>query len=91
MLFLHPAYQAPSILLCLPMIDHTPGDFGVHLRTALLAGQIIANNAFGGYLTSDQAGQQRVDTDPEGILTGETYYFVANTVLSMCPTFYSLL
>jgi hypothetical protein len=48
----------------------------VHYQTALVACQIIANNAFtAGRLTLDQAGQQLVDLPLDGILTENTYYF----------------
>lgn len=75
-LFCHPGYPEPNYLLSLPRTDPTQtGTFGVHHRTALLACQIIANNAFDtGYLTLDQAGQQRVDTPLDGVLTEATYY-----------------
>ena len=59
-LFLHPGYPAPgNKLLSLLRVDTTtdPTTFGIYHRTALLACQIIANNAFDGYLTLDQAGQ----------------------------------
>ena len=45
--FLHPGYEALNVLLRLPRVDRTSsGSFGVCHRTALLACQVIANNAF---------------------------------------------
>lgn len=72
--FRHPAYSEPEdILSKLPRLDHTEQSStalgpehetvaGVHHRTALLACQIIANNAFNGYLATDRDGQ-----DPVGV------------------------
>lgn len=79
--FLHPGYPAPNTLLSLPRVDRTiAGTFGVHHRTALLACQIIADNAFDtGHLTSDRAGQQRIDTPLDGILTERVYYFIISS------------
>jgi hypothetical protein len=79
--FLHPGYPAPNTLLSLLRVDYTLTDtFGVHHRIALLACQIIADNAFDiGYLTFDQAGRQHVDTPLDGILTGRAYYFIIGT------------
>lgn len=51
---------------------------GVHHGTALLACQIIANNAFDGYLTTDREGQERVTVGAGGILTADSYWFIAN-------------
>ncbi|KAH8679114.1 hypothetical protein BGZ60DRAFT_482824 [Tricladium varicosporioides] len=82
--FLHPGYPAPTnALLALPRVDLValasrtpPTTFGVHYQTALIACQIIADNAFAtGRLTLDQAGQQLVDLPLDGILTEDTYYF----------------
>jgi hypothetical protein len=56
-----------------------------HQRTALIACQIIANNAFStGYLTLDRAGQQRIDTPPNGILTEKVYYFIIRASPGIC-------
>ncbi|KAL7627754.1 hypothetical protein AAE478_001949 [Parahypoxylon ruwenzoriense] len=67
-LFCHPGYEVPTnnVLLSLPRVDldHTADAavFGVHYRTALLACQVIAGNAFDtGRLTLDRAGQQGVN------------------------------
>ncbi|POS71692.1 hypothetical protein DHEL01_v209912 [Diaporthe helianthi] len=51
---------------------------GVHHRTALLACQIIANNAFDGFLATDRDGQQRVNLGPDEVLTADNYWFIAN-------------
>jgi len=49
--FRHPGYQTWDVLLVLPHVDthaSEPDKFGVHHATALLACQIIGNNAFDG-------------------------------------------
>ena len=78
--FLHPGYSAPTnTLLSLPRVDRRADTtaFGVYHRTALLACQIIADNAFDtGRLTLDKAGQQPVNVPLDGILTEKTYYFI---------------
>lgn len=77
--FLHPGYPAPTnILLALPRVDPaSDSTFGVHYQTALVACQIIANNAFTtGRLTRDWAGQQPVCLPLDGILTEDFYYFL---------------
>ncbi|KAK3360897.1 hypothetical protein B0T24DRAFT_692953 [Lasiosphaeria ovina] len=78
--FYHPGYDSNSnLLLTLPRVDPTPSGpgYGVHHRTALLACQIIAGNAFdNSYLSLDRAGQRRVQVSPDGILTDEGYYFI---------------
>ena len=78
-LFYHPGYPAPgNIILYLPRVDITPDTaiIGVHHRTALLACQIIANNAFDGRLALDQAGQQIVNVPLDDVLTEKAYYFI---------------
>lgn len=91
--FCHPGYESPDdILFELPRLDRsedrndsenprtiesTPS-IGVHHRTALLACQIIADNAFEGYLATDRDGQHRVLAIPDGLLTDDTYWFIAN-------------
>jgi hypothetical protein len=88
--FLHPGYNEPiNVLFRMPRVDRVPsstsayGDrdelrFGVHHRTALTACQIVANNAFDGFLALDAAGAQRVDVSVplDGILMASVYYFV---------------
>lgn len=89
--FCHPGYESPDdILFELPRLDRsedrndsenprtiesTPS-IGVHHRTALLACQIIADNAFEGYLATDRDGQHRVLAIPDGLLTDDTYWFI---------------
>ncbi|GAB1312271.1 hypothetical protein MFIFM68171_02481 [Madurella fahalii] len=53
-------------------------DFGVHHRTALSASQIVANNAFDGFLALDAAGAERVDASVplDGVLMANEYYFI---------------
>jgi hypothetical protein len=78
-MFLHPGYEAPlNIMLHLARVDRTStGSFGVCHRTALLACQVIANNAFAtSYLALDKEGRQRVHVSADGILTEEAYYLV---------------
>lgn len=82
--FLHPGYPAPyHTLFSLPRVDPSPehaGDLvGVHHRTALLAGQIIAGNAFSSsFLSLDRQGAQRVDelVSLDGVLVLSEYYLI---------------
>lgn len=92
--FLHPGYNEPTnVLFRMPRADRVPsstsasasvyssGDelqFGVHHRTALAACQIVANNAFDGFLALDAAGAQRVDGLAllDSILIASEYYFI---------------
>lgn len=77
--FRHPAYaDSDDILFELPRLDqteHGPAT-GVHYLTALRACQIIANNAFHGYLSIDRDGQQAVTGSPDDVLTGDSYWFI---------------
>ncbi|TGJ79475.1 hypothetical protein E0Z10_g9292 [Xylaria hypoxylon] len=93
-LFLHPAYKEPfNLLLKLPRIDpvsysaaastgSTAATYGVHHTTALVACQIVANNAFDGVLSYDPEGTRpvciRTDQDDNSniILEDNEYYFV---------------
>jgi len=89
--FLHPGYSAINVLLFLPRVDRKAdtATFGVYHRTALLACQIIADNAFDtGRLTLDKAGQQPVNVPLDGILTEETYYFIVGDGPGMYLFFY---
>jgi len=84
--FLHPGYAPPNTLLSLARVDRVAdtATFGVNHRTAVLACQIIANNAFDtGRLTLDKAGQQPVQVPLDGILTEKIYYFVVGNSPSM--------
>lgn len=87
--FLHPGYDGPANeLLLLPRVDRgaSPASdtIGVHHRTALVACQIIAGNAFeSGHFALDQQGEQTVDVDLDGILTEKCYYFMVGDGPSM--------
>lgn len=76
-IFFHPGYDAPcNSLFTLPAADRDDNNNkGIHHRTALLACQIIAGNAFHGYLALSREGD-RVSVPLDGVLTGESYYFV---------------
>jgi len=77
--FRHPAYSNHSLFLTLPRVDSAASipTYGVHHRTALLACQIIAGNAFSNsYLSLDKAGQQQVQVPLDGVLTEDEYYFI---------------
>lgn len=78
--FRHPGYKLDNVLFTLPRLDASPqtgGAAGVHHGTALLACQIIANNAFDGFLTTDQEGVHRVSTATalDGVLLDDDYWF----------------
>ncbi|KAI0904621.1 hypothetical protein F4823DRAFT_614443 [Ustulina deusta] len=102
-LFLHPAYKEPfNVLLKLPRTDAVPhsaapstdstaATYGVHHATALVACQIVANNAFDGFLSYNPEGTRPVcvgaDQDDDNntildeyynntILESDEYYFV---------------
>lgn len=79
-LFYHPGYPSPvNILFSLPRVDQSPSQpdlFGVDAQVALLACQIIANNAFAtSYLASDDKGTRCADTGPDSVLTQREYWF----------------
>lgn len=88
--FCHPGYAAPTNrLLSLPRVDlGSTADatvFGVHHRTALVACQIIAGNAFDtGRLTTDREGRQEVSVPLDGILIGAEYYFIIDGLGMYC-------
>ncbi|KAI0100368.1 hypothetical protein GGR51DRAFT_354398 [Nemania sp. FL0031] len=88
--FHHPGYPDPhDILFYLPRLDRSSTFLqGVHYGTALTACQIIANNAFDGYLTTDREGRDRVDSnlDFNHLLTESDYwFFVASTPSNLNP------
>ncbi|EEH11301.1 conserved hypothetical protein [Histoplasma capsulatum G186AR] len=86
--FLHPGYEAPrNILLILPRVDQiAPHTFGVHHQTALIACQIIGNNAFEtGRLCHDKDGQHPVTVPLDGVLTDPAYYFLVDACASIYP------
>ncbi|POS73678.1 hypothetical protein DHEL01_v207930 [Diaporthe helianthi] len=79
--FLHPHYPDRDALFRLPRLDATQGSSvpsGVHHHTALLACQIVANNAFRGYLATDRDGEARVTVGQDDILTHDKYWFIAD-------------
>lgn len=79
--FRHPAYaDSDDVLFKLPRLDFTEDGTtsGVHHRTALQACQIVANNAFHGYLSTDRDGQDAVTVAPDGLLTNDNYWFIVN-------------
>ncbi len=82
--FHHPGYHTFNLLLTLPRVDSiavadaTP-TYGVHHRTALLACQIIAGNAFNNsHFALDRAGRQLVQVPLDGVLTDNHYYFIVD-------------
>lgn len=74
--FRHPGYERDNILFQLPRLDFAgPGSpAGIHHATALLACQIIANNAFDGYFTNRDG--QRIAVEAVDILVDDDYWFV---------------
>lgn len=78
--FRHPGYNhSEDVLFTLPRLDSSDSPAlaaGIHHGTALLACQIIANNAFEGYLTTDRDGNQQVSVALNGILMDDDYWFV---------------
>ena len=88
--FHHPGYNTPNLLLTLPRVDSTVSadatpTYGVHHRTALLACQIIAGNAFNNSrFALDRAGRQLVQVPLDGVLTDDEYYFIVDGC-SRCP------
>ncbi|KAL6852225.1 hypothetical protein J3F83DRAFT_563379 [Trichoderma novae-zelandiae] len=93
--FHHPHYRFPTgLLLSLVRFDEEILQdvlvSGVHHETALIACQIIAGNIFHtGYLALDQAGQQRIDTPLDGLLTENVYFFIiqGNDKYPIVPSF----
>ncbi|KAF4637201.1 hypothetical protein G7Y89_g883 [Cudoniella acicularis] len=82
--FRHPGYNTSNLLLTLPRVDSiaaadaTPA-YGIHHRTALLACQIIAGNAFNNSrFAADREGRQPVQVPLDGILTDSQYYFIVD-------------
>ena len=89
--FLHPGYSIPNTLLSLPRVDRVETTFGVHHRTALLACQIIAGNAFdNSHLTLDKEGQRPINLLLDDILTEKEYYLIVGDHPSMYSTSYHL-
>ncbi|KAI0436064.1 hypothetical protein F4803DRAFT_543466 [Xylaria telfairii] len=80
--FCHPDYDDPhDVLFTLPRLDYCASSSlkGVHYGTALAACQIIANNAFNGYLATDRVARTRVQCAYDDVLTGSRYWFFDNT------------
>ena len=80
--FYHPGYPDFNLLLTLPRVDSTADTtptYGIHHRTALLACQIIAGNAFNNSrFAHDRAGRQLVQVPLDGVLTDNQYYFIVD-------------
>ncbi|KAI0443157.1 hypothetical protein F4803DRAFT_550418 [Xylaria telfairii] len=74
--FYHPDYPSPhDLLFKLPRLDQYESSAkGVHYGTAITACQITANNV-NGYLSTDRAGQDRIDGDYDSVLTAPSYWF----------------
>ncbi|SPO00546.1 uncharacterized protein DNG_03294 [Cephalotrichum gorgonifer] len=93
--FRHPAYPPRrNVLLTLPRVDDdgAGSPMGIHHATALLACQIVSNNAFQGRLYTDRKGQNTVHKDGAEILADDVYYFLAdptdpNLKYPIVPTF----
>ena len=100
--FCHPGYAASAnVLFVLPRVDPVPSDpsseayLGVHHQTALIACQIVAGNAFNGYLSLDAGGEQKVidSVGLDGVLSRPAYYFHipgANRASSLLPAYWSM-
>lgn len=72
----HPGYPPPADCLFLfPRVDRQGDRVGIHHATALLACQIVANNAFEGKLYHDREGNRPVSTPRNGVLCEDEYYF----------------
>ena len=75
----------------MPRVESTSPQvpWGVHYLTALTACQIIANNAFDGYLVAEQADGPRVVADNDSILTHSQYFFIVpdKPVYAVVPSF----
>lgn len=83
--FHHPGYHTSNLLLTQIRVDGiiaadaTP-TYDVYHGTALLAYQIIVDNAFdNSRLALNRAGQQPVQVPPDGVLTDEHYYFIIDS------------
>lgn len=81
------------MLFNLPRVERAGAgsQWGVHYATALTACQIIANNAFDGYLAETADGQGRLDetTNPDAILLKSEYFFIVpnKPVYAVVPCF----
>src|SRR5277367_1139668 len=71
--FRHPGYDGTdNVLLIMPALDLGGG---IHHATAKIACGIIAGNRWDGYFTTDKAGENKVESSPETVLLGQSYYF----------------
>ncbi|KAI1131162.1 hypothetical protein F5Y10DRAFT_287397 [Nemania abortiva] len=85
---LHPGYGAlENYLFALPAVDEIvdPSSqdrtWGLHHGTLLIAGGVIANNAFSDvYFSHDQYGKQPVKTPRDGILQSGEYWMQLNSI-----------
>ncbi len=80
-MFLHPGYSEGNMLLALPRVNvedtAATSTYAVHHRTALLACQVIANNAFeNNHLAINTPGTEQAQGFPDGILTKGIYYII---------------
>jgi len=78
--FIYPRYEAPgNVLLALPCTDRSAEGLGIYHDTALVACQIIADNAFEtSRLALDAEGKQPVTVPLNDVLTHDEYYFVVD-------------
>jgi hypothetical protein len=72
--FYHPYHREVALLQFRPT-EEKGDEYGVHVLTALTACQIVADNAFNGFLSTDQAGEERVDLHPDDVLCNRKYCF----------------
>ncbi|KAF2968902.1 hypothetical protein GQX73_g4675 [Xylaria multiplex] len=86
---LHPGYRkGENLLFCLPAVDSIESSnqsqtriWGHHHATALIAGGIIANNAFDDvYFSHDRYGENPVATPRDGILEPGHYFLQLNGI-----------
>ncbi|KAI1271443.1 hypothetical protein F5Y07DRAFT_404419 [Xylaria sp. FL0933] len=85
---LHPRYKkGEDLLFCLPAIDYVTElssntrTWGHHHATALIAGGIIANNAFDDvYFSHDQYGKLPIAAPLDGILEPGHYWLQLNSI-----------
>ncbi|KAI1120925.1 hypothetical protein F5Y10DRAFT_257429 [Nemania abortiva] len=85
---LHPGYRrGGNLLFCLPAVDYfdEPSSqtrtWGHHHATALIAGGIIANNAFDDvYFSHDRYGRTPITTPRDGILEPGHYWLQLNSI-----------
>ncbi|KAI0533552.1 hypothetical protein GGR58DRAFT_486156 [Xylaria digitata] len=87
---LHPGYRkGENLLFCLPAVDcivepssqNQTRIWGHHHATALIAGGIIANNAFDDvYFSHDRYGKTPITTSRDGILEPGHYFLQLNSI-----------